>query len=379
LLTQKTQKLKKIIPLLLFILVARTANAQFTFIAGFNFYNQFLESSEYGYLQTDNALNLFFLAPQLGLKYQFNAHHSIRYLKSYQLTFQRNFIDIRPTTVFDIRNLDRLNYMYSFKKRNYITSGLTYHVYKSENFGSYSGLENYAGNFGINLGYGKEYNHGYVEISNLFALEFGEMLPASLFGYWVVDLGYYIPLSKKQSIEKDNQKAEKTVFGVGLVGAVSGFDNRSTLPSSTLLQTYWGTDVHYNIQSIGLSFFWRRTTSIFLGPTVGYASSRAAAAQWNNIGLRQTFTTKKGFQFYGTASTLSGYDASQTVPEYPKQGDDDFSIRGFTLGAGVPVKNWAFELSADCYLDVPLPQIEKGFRWDRIKASVIYNLPIITK
>jgi hypothetical protein len=230
------------------------------------------------------------------------------------------------------------------------------------------------------LGYGKEFKQGFIEISNLFAFEFSEQTPASLFGFWVIDMGYYIPLNKQKRIELNAQSEhEETVFGFGLVGAVSGFDNRSTLPSSTLLQTYWGTDVHYNIQSIGLSFFWRRTTSIFLGPTVGYASSRAAAAQWNNIGIRQTFTTKKGFQFYGTASTLSGYDAIQTVPEYPKQGDDDFSIRGFTLGAGVPVKNWAFELSADCYLDVPLPQIEKGFRWDRIKASVIYNLPIVTK
>lgn len=372
--------MKKIILLLLYILVARTANAQFTFITGFNFYNQFLEGGEYGYWQTDNALNLFFLAPQLGLKYQFNAHHSIRYLKSYQPTFDRSIIAENPTTIFDFRTLDRLNYMYSFKKRNYITAGLTYHAYKSENYFLIQGTENYAGNFGLNLGYGKEFKRGFIEISNLFAFEFSEQTPAALFGFWVVDIGYYIPLNKQKRIELNAQSAnEKTVFGVGLVGAVSGFDNRSKLPSSTLLQTYWGTDVHYNFQKIGLALFWRRTTSIFATPSTAFSSSVAGAAQWNNIGIRQTFTSKKGFKFYGSASTLSGYDAIQYYPDYPTPGAAVYTIRGFTVGAGVPVKNWAFELSADCYLDVPLPKIEKGFGWDRIKASVIYNLPIITK
>jgi hypothetical protein len=368
--------------ILLFLwLVSFKASSQFSLIGGFNFYNQHIEIGEYGFTQSRNALNMFYLAPQLGVKYQFNSKHSVRYLKSYQIIFPRNFFLEPPITIFDIRNLDRLNYAFHFKKGSYITSGFTYHLYKSEGYFSLGGFEAYSGNFGLNIGYGKEFNHGFIELSNLFALEFGEMTPASLFGFWVIDFGYYLKVGKKKTVTdgRMENKKERTVFGIGLVSSLSFFDNRSLIPTSTLFRIHWGTDVHYHIKNWHTDLFWRRTTTLFTAPASIATPSVAAVAQWNNIGFRPVFTTNKGFKFYATSSFLFGFDPTQTFPAYVTQDNKDLTISGFTIGTGIPLNNWAFELSADCYLDVPVPQIQKGFGWDRIKASVIYNLPIITK
>lgn len=353
--------------IILLILAANHVSGQITFIAGFNACNYYIEGFEYGNFGTSNGLNLFYFAPQVGIKYNFNDRFAIRYTKSIHPTFNRFYAAGAPG-LQDVRSLDRLNVLYSFKSGMYLTSGLTYHLFKSELY--YYPDQEYGGNFGINLGFGKEYTNGYWEVSNLLAFEFSELTPASLFGYWTFDIGYFIPLKNKA---KKYSKNEETVFGFGLLGAISYFDNRSTIPSHSVLTPLRGVDLHFKISRLNTEFFWRRLQSIAFVP--GFLFQ----AQWNNIGIRQHFTTKKGFAFYGTASFISGFDAVQSYPAVPDIYIQDFSIRGFTLGAGIPVKNWAFELSADCYLDVPVPHINKGFGWDRIKASVIYNLPIITK
>lgn len=352
------------------LLAATFVRGQFKGIVGFDFYNNYIET-EYSQSMTDNALNTFYLAPQFGIQYDWGKHNTIRYQLSVQLQFPRFYAD-NTYPIYDIRSLSRLNYLYRFKNGNYVTGGTTYLNYKSELY-NFPG-QKYSGTFGLNIGFGKEYKYGFWEVGNLFALEFSELTPASLFGYWVVDFGYYIPFNPET--KSKTLRNEKTIFGFGLVGALSYFNYRWLVPSANILKPYWGVDVHVNINRWNTAIFWRRQQSVTIVP--GLAFNAALQTQWNNIGLRQYFHFKNT-PLYATVSWLSGYDAASNFPETPNIEVEDFSIRGFTLGAGIPVRHWAFELSADCYMDVPLPQIDKGFGWDRIKASVIYNLPIITK
>ncbi len=350
------------------------AQSKFDFIGGFNFYNSQIESNEFGVgYNGEQWYQTFYLAPFLGLQYNFNQRHTIRYLRSSHVRFARE-VNFNAADIMDIRTLDRLNYLFRFKNNLYVTSGFTYLLNKAEVgltlVGTYP-KQPYYGNFGFNIGFGKEFNRGFIEISNLYAYEFSENSPGDLFGYWELDFGYYFNAKKSGRKEKTNNK--KTVFGFGLVGSLNFFDNRATLPSHSLLQPLIGVDIHYNILKTNTTIFWKRMMGLSIVP---YLSGQAMfSTQWNNIGIRQGFNIVKS-PFFASASYLGGYDAIQIFPELLGA----FStISGVTIGFGKPVKNWMFELSADYYISTPLQSIETGLGWDRIKLSTTYNFPVISK